>query len=312
MSGKVIKKSELAHTSTGQCVWVDAGVISYRLCTLNYDCEHCSLHQALIDGPMLIQPNVAPGPSRTEVEERRAEFYEFFEKLPASARKCRYMLSGDVSYKLCINAFRCATCSFGQMMEDSAEADGHLSVIDSQTIEGFSLPRGLHYHRSHAWVHMQRDGNVRIGLNDFGQRLLGPIQDVRLPGAGEAVFEGIPACEARLKTGWIGMLAPISGRVTAINEKLLKQPGLVNNSPYTKGWLLEMKPSDMPLELSSLLYGVEAKRWFEMEIGRVKEKTKGGNGQGSIHELLKDASWRGNFIDEMVCEFLLARSKKAA
>ena len=171
MSGKRAKKSELIPTSARQCVWVDAGVISYKICTLNYECERCSLHQALVDGPVLAQPHASPSPNRAEVKKRRAEFEEFFKKLPASARKCHYMLTGEVSYKLCINGFNCANCSFQQMIEDSAEAETgwDFPVDDSRSIEGFRLPQGMHHHRGHTWVRVGRDGDVRVGLDDFGQ-----------------------------------------------------------------------------------------------------------------------------------------------
>jgi len=314
MSGKRVKKSKLIPTSARQCVWVDAGVISYKICTLNYECERCSLHQALVDGPVLVQPHASPSPNRAEAEKQRAEFEEFFKKLPASARKCHYMLTGEVSYKLCINGFNCANCSFQQMVEDSDEAETgwDLPIDDSRSIEGFRLPRGMHHHRGHTWIRVERDGDVRVGLDDFGQWLLGSVQGVRLPGPGETVFEGTPACEIRLDTGQIGPLAPVSGRVIAINERLLEQPGLVNESPYANGWLLMVKPFDLPSELVNLLYGGRARRWIEQEIGRVREKVNGNGRQGNIHELEKDATWRENLIDEMAGEFLLAKLKKVA
>ena len=126
MFEKRAKKSKLTPTSAKQCIWVDAGVISYRLCPLNYECERCSLHQALIDGPALVPPRVSTSPKSEENVPQRTEFEEFFKKLPASARKCHYMLTGEVSYKLCINGFNCANCSFQQMMEDSPEAEKDL------------------------------------------------------------------------------------------------------------------------------------------------------------------------------------------
>jgi glycine cleavage system H lipoate-binding protein len=301
MSGERARKSKLIPTSVGQCVWVDAGVISYRLCTLNYECERCSLHQALIDGPTLVRTDDLPSPNRAEIEDRRAEFEDFLNRLPALARKCRYMLTGDVSYKLCINAFRCATCSFRQMMEDAAAADGDLPEDESRTIADLRLPRGVHYHRGHTWVRVERDGNVRWGLDDFGQWLLGSIRHVRLPGTGEAVFEGVPAAELRLDTGRIDILTPISGRVIARNQRLLDQPGLVNESPYAEGWLLMLKPSDLSSELISLLYGGEAGKWLELEIGRVQEKAKGDRDQ-----------WRDDLVSEMAGEFLLTGLKEAA
>jgi len=314
MFRKRAERSKLMPTSAKQCVWVDAGVISYKLCTLNYECERCSLHQALVDGPVLVQPHASPSLNRAEAEKQRTEFEEFFKKLPASARKCHYMLTGEVSYKLCINGFNCANCSFQQMIEDSAEAETSwdLPVNDLSSIEGFHLPQGMHHHRGHTWVRVERDGDVRVGLDDFGQWLLGSVQGVRLPGPGEIVFEGAPTCEIRLDTGRIGPLAPVSGRVIAINERLLEHPGLVNESPYTNGWLLMVRPFDLPSELVNLLYGGRARRWIEQEIGRVREKVNGNGRRGNIHELEKDATWRKNLIDEIAGEFLLAKLKKVA
>jgi glycine cleavage system H lipoate-binding protein len=312
MSGKPTKKSKLIPSSAGQCVWVNAGVISYRLCTLNYECERCSLHQALIDRPVLVPPGAFLAPNRVEIEERRAEFEEFLKTLPASARKCRYMLTGDISYKLCINSFKCATCSFGQMMEDSVAAAETYSADDLQTIAGLRFPHGVHHHRSHTWVRVERDGNVRMGLDDFAQWLLGSVQDVRLPGPGEAVFESVPACEICLNAGLVGVLAPVSGRVIAINNRLLEQPGLINESPYTDGWLIMVEPSDLPCDMASLLYGEEAIRWIEREVERIMKKIKRDRFQVSLVELDKNATWREGLIEEMTGEFLFAKLEKAA
>ena len=314
MSEKRAKKSELIPTSDRQCVWVDAGVISYKICTLNYECERCSLHQALVDGPVLVPPHHSASPNRAEVEIRRAEFEEFFKKLPASARKCHYMLTGEVSYKLCINGFNCANCSFQQMIEDSAEAEmgWDSPVDDSRLIEGFRIPEGTHYHRGHTWVRVERDGYVRVGMDDFGQWLVGSVQDVRLPAPGETIIESTPACEIGLENARISPLAPVSGRIIATNERLMKNPALVNESPYTNGWLLMVKPFDLLSELVNLLYGGRARRWIEQEIGRVREKVNGNGSPGNIRELEKDATWRENLIEEIAGEFLLAKLKKVA
>ena len=315
MFEKRAKKSKLIPTSAKQCIWVDAGVISYRLCPLNYECERCSLHQALVDGPMLVPPRVSSSQKSEENVPQRAEFEEFFNKLPASARKCHYMLTGEVSYKLCINGFNCANCSFQQMMEDSPEAEKDLDLPiddDSLSIEGFRLPQEIHYHRGHTWIRVEQEGNVRVGLDDFGQWLLGSALGVQLPGAGETVSEGARACDVRLDAGQIGLLAPVSGRIIATNEMLLKQPELVNQSPYTNGWLFTMKPSNLPSELVNLLYGIRAKKWIEQEIERVRNKVNGNGRQISIYELEKDTTWRKEMIDEIASEFLLAMLKKVA
>jgi len=315
MSEKKTNEKKLEPMASGQCIWVDAGVISYRLCTLNYDCEHCSLHQALIDGPVQVPTPSVPALNHKETEERRAEFDRLFHKLPAAARKCRYMLTGDVSYKLCVDQFKCASCSFGQMMEDTlADEDvPGLGEGDVLTIAGLRLAGGVHYHRGHLWVRVERAGNVCVGLDDYGQQLLGRIVNVHLPVAGQPIFEGASACDLRTDQGGIEIPTPISGQVIARNTKLLEQPGLVNESPYTGGWLYRVRPSNLQFELASLLYGREAKSWFELEIERAKERLQQTDrNQANLTMIEKGAIWRTNHDSEMVSELLLATSKKAA
>ena len=92
-----------------QCVWMKMGLISYRLCTRNYDCINCEFDQ-------MMQEKMASGEA-PELEEALARFKE----LPGNQRLCRYALKGDVSYRLCTRLFQCATCEFGQMMEDATQ-----------------------------------------------------------------------------------------------------------------------------------------------------------------------------------------------
>jgi glycine cleavage system H protein len=39
------------------------------------------------------------------------------------------------------------------------------------------------------------------------------------------------------------LFAPVSGKVTAINERVAKEPELVTASPYADGWLIEIEMS---------------------------------------------------------------------
>jgi DNA-binding response OmpR family regulator len=92
-----------------ECVWMKLGLVAYRLCTRNYDCLTCEFDQ-------MMQEKMASGgtPELDQALER-------FKELPGSQRLCRYAIKGDVSYRLCTRAFQCATCEFGQMMEDALQ-----------------------------------------------------------------------------------------------------------------------------------------------------------------------------------------------
>lgn len=92
-----------------ECLWMKMGMVSYRLCTRDYDCLTCEFDQ-------MMQQKMASG----ETPELDAAL-ERFKQLPGSQRLCRYALKGDVSYRLCTRAFQCATCEFGQVMEDALQ-----------------------------------------------------------------------------------------------------------------------------------------------------------------------------------------------
>jgi DNA-binding response OmpR family regulator len=92
-----------------ECIWMKMGLVSYRLCTRDYDCLTCEFDQ-------MMQDKMASG-ATPELDQA----LERFKELPGSQRLCRYALKGDVSYRLCTRAFKCATCEFGQMMEDATQ-----------------------------------------------------------------------------------------------------------------------------------------------------------------------------------------------
>jgi hypothetical protein len=98
------------------------------------------VYPALVDGPALLPARTAAAPKRVEATDRRTELEQRFERLPAQARKCCYMLSGEVSYRLCINRFRCSTCSFGQTMEDAGARARGLPGAVLQEIGGLRAP----------------------------------------------------------------------------------------------------------------------------------------------------------------------------
>ncbi|HEY32453.1 MAG TPA: response regulator [Dehalococcoidia bacterium] len=92
-----------------QCVWMSMGMVSYRICTNNYDCMTCEFDQEM-------QEKLASGDS--------SELDAAMEKLlalPGGQRLCRYAIKNDVSYRLCSRIYQCETCEFGQMMDDALQ-----------------------------------------------------------------------------------------------------------------------------------------------------------------------------------------------
>ena len=92
-----------------ECLWMKMGMVAHRICTNDYDCLTCEFDQ-------MMQEKMVSG----EAPELDAAL-ERFKELPGNQRLCRYALKGDVSYRICSRLFHCATCEFGQMMEDALQ-----------------------------------------------------------------------------------------------------------------------------------------------------------------------------------------------
>jgi glycine cleavage system H protein len=137
-------------------------------------------------------------------------------------------------------------------------------------IEGYFFPDDLYYHKEHFWAKVE--GNlVTMGVTDFAQKLAGQIVYVELPSGGKALEQGKP-CGSMESGKWVGRIyAVISGKVESSNQDLEESPELINESPYEKGWLCKINPSNLQDELKNLMQGDSLKEFIKSEIIRLKK-----------------------------------------
>jgi len=57
-------------------------------------------------------------------------------------------------------------------------------------VEWFQVSPEVAYHPGHAWARAERPGLVTVGMDDFAQKLVGPIAEVSLPHVGARVSAG--------------------------------------------------------------------------------------------------------------------------
>lgn len=137
-------------------------------------------------------------------------------------------------------------------------------------IEGYLFPDDLYYHKEHYWAKIE-GGKVVIGTTDFAQKLAGQIVYVELPAAGRTVEQGKP-CGSMESGKWVGRIySPVSGKVEASNQDLEDTPELINDSPYEKGWICKIIPSNLQEELKNLMKGEGLVEFINSEIKRVKK-----------------------------------------
>lgn len=112
-------------------------------------------------------------------------------------------------------------------------------------------PASLKYTRTHEWVAV--DGDVAtIGISDFAVHLLSDLVYADLPPVGKKITQGLPFGEVESVKAVSDLYAPISGEVTARNDKLPDNLDLLTSSPFGEGWMIKVRLSQ-PGELSALL-----------------------------------------------------------
>ena len=107
------------------------------------------------------------------------------------------------------------------------------------------IPKDLLYTEEHEYVKPTDDANVvAIGITDYAQGELGDIVFIELPKVGATfgkhdVFGTVEAVKAVSE-----LYTPLAGEVVAVNDRLDKEPALVNSSPYGDGWMVKIKLKD--------------------------------------------------------------------
>lgn len=110
-----------------------------------------------------------------------------------------------------------------------------------------NLPEELKYTKEHEWVKIE--GNIAtIGITDFAQGELGELVYIEVETVGETVGrdEVFGTAEAVKTTSDLFM--PLTGKVLEFNSELSESegdnPGIINEDPYGKGWIIKVEIQD--------------------------------------------------------------------
>jgi glycine cleavage system H protein len=113
------------------------------------------------------------------------------------------------------------------------------------------LPDDVRYAESHEWAQLEGD-KVKVGISDYAQDQLGDIVFVELPEVGDSFEKGEEFGTVESVKAVSELYMPVSGEIVAVNTGLEDAPELVNNGPYTDGWMIEAKADDVS-EMDDLL-----------------------------------------------------------
>jgi len=106
-----------------------------------------------------------------------------------------------------------------------------------------SFPEDVRYAESHEWVKVAGE-TAKIGITDYAQDQLGDIVFVELPDVGESFDKGAEFGTVESVKAVSELYIPVGGEIVAINEGLEDAPELINNTPFSDGWMIEVKLDD--------------------------------------------------------------------
>lgn len=94
--------------------------------------------------------------------------------------------------------------------------------------------------KEHVWVGGD-DRHVHLGLTNYIQGALGAVISVELPDVGDSIEKGEIFAEIESASTVHELVAPVNGKVMAVNPVLEDHPAIINEDPYSEGWLIEVR-----------------------------------------------------------------------
>ena len=122
------------------------------------------------------------------------------------------------------------------------------------------FPEELKYTNDHEWIKVEED-EAYIGITDYAQSELGEIVFVDVDTISDTIKQGQIFGSIEAVKTVSDLLMPASGEILELNPKLEDQPELVNNEPYSDGWIIKIKLSD-PSEIDELMSAADYKSFI--------------------------------------------------
>jgi glycine cleavage system H protein len=114
-----------------------------------------------------------------------------------------------------------------------------------------TYPDDLKYHKEHDWARIE-DGEAILGITWFAQDALGELVHYESPSEGDTITRDSAYGEVESVKAVSDVIAPLSGEVIEVNQKVVDEPETVNADPYGDGWLIRIRLAD-PSEADGLL-----------------------------------------------------------
>ena len=228
-----ITSTAQSSSDSNPCVWMQAGVVAKKPCRIDYQCSACHfdrvMHQVADENKRLKAEGRPPRGKRGKI----VSWHEKLKAQPPSRRPCVHHMKGRIEFRICTHEYQCSNCDFDQFFDEQYSVHAVVKPVDFLEIKGFKLPQGYYFHPGHTWAKLEQDETVRVGVDEFTLRVLGPFDRIEGPLMGKLVKQGESAIVATRGELEAKILSPVSGVVTSINPKLREEGRL------DEGWIEE-------------------------------------------------------------------------
>jgi glycine cleavage system H lipoate-binding protein len=252
------QRIEAFQVLENECIYMKAGIVNFRICDNAYDCQTCPFELGM-------KKAMGVSPSKGTKQKTPAWVDHLKKQYNGASRPCRHVLTGRIDApKICTMNYECYHCPFDQVL-DELDVGPPVEAPNFNLVSGFRMADGYYYHMGHTWARFEHGGRIRVGLDDFVVKVLGPARTLTLPPLGAALKQSEVGWSLSRNDHTGAVLAPVSGRVLAVNHKVAEHPEISHEDPYQQGWLFVVEPERPKMNLKGLYFGDESVRWIEQE-----------------------------------------------
>jgi glycine cleavage system H lipoate-binding protein len=185
------------------CVWMDAGLVDYKLCDRNYDCEQCPFDNVI--RTRRGQSANAGVSSLHRSEKQSPVRVESSESIDAILRQA-------------------LAKNFNHIMETR-------------------LPEHRYYFANHTWLSPINEQSCTIGVDHLLAYVLSPIRSIATPRPNTHIEQNNPCAWLMRGNETLAVRSPIAGTIIEINPMLNDNAVTLNDDPYNNGWLIKVTPN---------------------------------------------------------------------
>jgi CheY-like chemotaxis protein len=156
----------------------------------------------------------------------------------------------------------------------------------------FAIPGGVFISHGHCWAAIEQDGKVKVGIDDFANKLIGKISRIDFPNLGMEVKKEQVLFSVQDGNKNAAFKSPVSGKVVKINNILNGNLDQLEMTPYHDNWFCILDSDNLDDELRNLEIGKSAVDYYQQELEKLK----------SLHKKLRAGNDKDDYKPESVVE----------